>query len=99
LFHRDYFINSTIKVFIFSDRIEIISPGKLPNSLTVENIMSGISIPRNPILQTMAQHALPYKGLGTGIMRAISIYPDIQLINEQEKERFIVIIKRPQTQE
>jgi predicted HTH transcriptional regulator len=97
LVHRDYFINSTIKVFIFSDRIEIISPGKLPNSLTVENIMSGISIPRNPILQTMAQHALPYKGLGTGIMRAISIYPDIQLINEQEKERFIVIIKRPQT--
>lgn len=96
LVHRDYFINSTIKVFIFSDRIEIISPGKLPNSLTVENIMSGISIPRNPILQTMAQHALPYKGLGTGIMRAISIYPDIQLINEQEKERFIVIIKRPQ---
>lgn len=98
LVHRDYFINSTIKVFIFSDRIEIISPGKLPNSLTVENIMSGISIPRNPILQTMAQHELPYKGLGTGIMRAISIYPDIQLINEQEKERFIVIIKRPQTQ-
>lgn len=95
LIHRDYFINSTIKVFIFSDRIEIISPGKLPNSLTIENIKSGISIPRNPILQSIGQHTLPYKGLGTGIMRAISIYPDIKLINEQEKERFVVIIKRP----
>lgn len=95
LIHRDYFINSTIKVFIFSDRVEIVSPGKLPNSLTVDNITSGISISRNPILQTMAQHTLPYKGLGTGVMRAISIYPAMTFINEQEKERFIVIIKRP----
>lgn len=95
LIHRDYFINSTIKVFIFSDRVEIVSPGKLPNSLTVENVTSGISIPRNPILQSIAQHALPYKGLGTGIMRAISIYPDIKFINNQDKEQFLVIIKRP----
>jgi ATP-dependent DNA helicase RecG len=95
LIHRDYFINSTIKVYVFSDRIEIISPGKLPNSLTVGNIMSGISIPRNPILHSIAQYALPYKGLGTGVMRAISIYPQITFINEQDKEQFIAIIKRP----
>lgn len=95
LVHRDYFISSTIKVFIFIDRIEIISPGKLTNSLTVENVISGISISRNPILQTMAQQTLPYKGLGTGVRRAISMYPDIEFINDQEKERFIVIIKRP----
>jgi predicted HTH transcriptional regulator len=95
LIHRDYFINSTIKVFIFSDRIEIVSPGKLPNSLTVENITSGVSISRNPILQTMAQQSLPYKGLGTGVMRAISIYPEIKFVNDQEHERLIVTIKRP----
>lgn len=95
LIHRDYFINTTVKVFIFSNRIEIVSPGKLPNSLTVENIISGVSIPRNPILQTMAQQTLPYKGLGTGIMRAISLYPEIEIINDQEKERLTVIIKRP----
>ncbi len=95
LIHRDYFISSTIKIFIYSDRIELISPGKLPNSLTVENILSGVSISRNPILQTIAQHTLPYKGLGTGIMRAISIYPNIEFKNDQEIERFTVIIKRP----
>ena len=50
LIHRDYFIKSSIKVFIFDNRIEIISPGKLPNSLTVEKIKSGTSISRNPIL-------------------------------------------------
>jgi ATP-dependent DNA helicase RecG len=96
LVHRDYFISSTIKVFIFSDRIEIISPGKLPNSLTVENIKSGVSISRNPILQTMAQHTLPYKGLGTGVVRAISFYPKIKFLNDVEQERLIVTIMRPE---
>lgn len=95
LVHRDYFINSTIKVFIFLDRIEIISPGKLPNSQTEETVATGVSIPRNPVLQSIAQYILPYKGAGTGLMRTISIYPNIQFINEQEKERFIVIIKKP----
>lgn len=95
LVHRDYFISATIKVFVFSDRIEIVSPGKLPNSLTVENITSGVSISRNPILQTMAQHTLPYKGLGTGVVRAISIYPQIKFVNDQEMERLVVTITRP----
>ena len=94
LVHRDYFISSTIKVFIFTDRVEILSPGKLPNSLTINNILSGISIARNPILQNIAQHTLPYKGLGTGIMRAVSLYPNISLFNDLEKEQFRVVIQR-----
>lgn len=95
LIHREYFINTTIKVFMFSDRIEIVSPGKLPNSQTEETIVNGVSIPRNPVLQSIAQYILPYKGAGTGLMRAISMYPDIKLNNDQERERFIVTIKRP----
>ena len=42
LIHRDYYINSSIKIFMFYDRVEIISPGKLTNSLTVEKIKNGI---------------------------------------------------------
>jgi predicted HTH transcriptional regulator len=95
LIHRDYFINSTIKVFIFADRVEIVSPGKLPNSLTVDNMKNGISIARNPILQSIAQHTLPYRGLGTGVMRALSIYPAIQFKNDTANERFVVTIERP----
>ncbi|MDE4971834.1 ATP-dependent DNA helicase, partial [Francisella tularensis subsp. holarctica] len=34
LVHRDYYINSSIKVFRFHNRVEIISPGKLPDTLT-----------------------------------------------------------------
>ena len=95
LIHRDYFINTTVKIYMYSDRIEIISPGKLPNSQTEESIVNGVSIPRNPILQSIAQYILPYRGAGTGLMRAISLYPNIVFTNESERERFIVTIKRP----
>lgn len=57
LIHRDYFITTPIRVFIFSNRVEIISPGHLPNNLTIKNISSGISNMRNPIL---ASHATNY---------------------------------------
>ena len=35
LIHRDYFISAPIRIFVFTNRIEIISPGHLPNNLTV----------------------------------------------------------------
>jgi len=95
LVHRDYFISSSVKVLIFSDRIEINSPGKLPNSLTVENIKNGVSILRNPILLSTVQYILPYKGLGTGITRSFSLYPDITMENKIEENQFKVIIQRP----
>ncbi|MCH9007538.1 putative DNA binding domain-containing protein, partial [candidate division KSB1 bacterium] len=49
LIHRDYFVSAPVRMFIFSDRVEIISPGCLPNNLTIENIKSGNSNIRNPI--------------------------------------------------
>jgi predicted HTH transcriptional regulator len=96
LVHRDYLISSTVKVLVFSDRVEIISPGKLPNSLTVENVKNGISILRNPILLSTVQYILPYKGLGTGIPRSLSLYHDITMENRIEENQFKVIIRRPQ---
>ena len=94
LVHRDYFIFSSIKVFIFRDRVEIISPGKLPNSLTVENVKSGISIIRNPVLHSVARDILPYIGLGTGITRAFALYPNISIENKTDTEQLKVTIFR-----
>ncbi len=94
LIHRDYFIKSAIKIFIFENRIEIISPGKLPNTLTVENIKSGISIARNPILFSNARYLLPYIGIGSGIPRALASYPKIDFVNDADKELFIATIHR-----
>ena len=94
LVHRDYFISSTTKIFIFADRVEILNPGKLPNSLSIENIKNGVAVTRNPILLSAAQFVLPYKGLGTGISRALSLHPEITMENRVEENQFKVIIKR-----
>lgn len=96
LIHRDYFISSSIKVFIFDNRIEIVSPGKLPNTLTIDNIKIGTSIPRNPILFTNARYVLPFVGVGSGIPRAFENSPDLELVNDTDRELFISIIKRPE---
>ena len=95
LVHRDYFINSSIKVFVFNNRIEIISPGNLPNTLTIENIKMGISVIRNPVLYSNTGTLLPFKGVGSGIIRAYENYKDIELINDTDRELFICLIKRP----
>ncbi len=94
LVHRDYYINSSIKIFMFHNRIEIVSPGKLTNSLTVEKIKSGISIHRNPILNSICKNVLPYSGYGSGIKRALSINPNIDFVNDTNKEEFKCIILR-----
>lgn len=95
LIHRDYFLNGPIKVFVFSDRFEIISPGSLPNHLTVEKIRAGNSVQRNPILASYAAKGLlPYRGLGTGIRRAVKDWPDIQFVDDREGCSFTVIVKK-----
>jgi ATP-dependent DNA helicase RecG len=94
LIHRDYFITAPIRIFIFNNRIEIISPGHLPNNLTIENVKSGNSNIRNPILASFATKLLPYRGLGNGIRRAIKAYPDIDFIDDRDGNMFKAIIKR-----
>ena len=94
LVHRDYFISAPIRVFVLSDRIEIISPGHLPNNLTVENIKAGNSNSRNPVLASFANKILPYRGYGSGILRALENYSKIDFIDDQDGNLFKVIIKR-----
>jgi ATP-dependent DNA helicase RecG len=94
LIHRDYFVSAAIRIFVFDDRIEIISPGHLPNNLTVANIRNGTSNMRNPVLSSLATHVLPYRGLGTGILRALREYPAIEFEDDRERNEFRVTIRR-----
>ncbi len=94
LIHRDYFISASVRLFVFDNRVEIISPGHLPNNLTIENIKRGNSNIRNPILASYATKILPYRGLGSGIIRALRAYPDIEFENDHDGNLFKVIIKR-----
>lgn len=96
LIHRDYFKNSPVRILVFDNRIEIISPGKLPNSLTIDDIKFGNPVIRNNQLVAFGSHTLPFSGLGSGIKRAISEQPNIELFNDKEGEQFRVIIPRPE---
>jgi len=95
LIHRDYFISAPVRVLIFADRVEIISPGHLPNNLTIENIKAGNSNMRNPILASFATKLLPYRGLGSGLLRALRAWPQIELIDDRAGNLFKAIVVRP----
>lgn len=96
LLHRDFFIAGNISILIFDDRLEIISPGKLPDHLTVEKIKSGVSIKRNPTVCSFAFDIIPYRGIGSGILRALKTYPDIEFENNVESGFFKAVIYRPE---
>jgi len=94
LVHRDYFISAPIRLFIFRNRIELMSPGHLPNHLTIAQVRCGLSNIRNPILATHATHLLPYRGLGTGIPRVLESYNAVEFTDDREANQFKVVIKR-----
>lgn len=95
LVHRDYLISAPIRLFVFDDRIEIVSPGHLPNHLTVDQIRAGNSNIRNPILVShVAKGLLPYRGLGSGIKRALEEWPRIDFIDDKEGCLFTAVIGR-----
>lgn len=50
LAHRDWTRSVDIEVGCYSDRMEIISPGALPNTMTVEKMIAGQRSPRNPLI-------------------------------------------------
>lgn len=98
--HRNYFISSNIRIFIFDNRVEIISPGALPNTINVESIKMGIHIERNPILVSMLKDIenIPYRGIGTGIQRILHECKNagitVDFIEEKDSEQFKVIFHR-----
>ena len=95
LVHRDYLVSAPIRIFIFDDRIEIISPGHLPDNLTVEKIRQGNSIIRNPILVSyVAKGLLPYHGLGSGIKRALEKWQYIDFIDDRDGCLFTATVRR-----
>lgn len=96
LLHRDYFISAPWRVMLFDNRIELISPGALPNNLTVENIRNGVSVIRNPLIASFATkgNELPYRGIGTGIRRALASVPELELESDHNRNLFTARIPR-----
>ncbi|MDO5667366.1 MAG: ATP-binding protein [Alcaligenaceae bacterium] len=66
LAHRDWTRFVEIEVSAYSDRLEIISPGALPNSMTVEKMKAGQRSPRNTIVMEVLRDYgyVDYRGMG-----------------------------------
>lgn len=66
--HRDYSISDDVQIYIFDDRIDIRSPGRLPGYVTAENILEA-RFSRNPkIVRTLNRYReAPNKDLGEGL--------------------------------
>jgi ATP-dependent DNA helicase RecG len=68
LVHRNYSISgSRVRILMFSDRLEVISPGNLPNSVTIEKLPIGVSYASNPILLKFMENLRYVDKLGRGL--------------------------------
>jgi len=69
LVHRDYTIPGATRIFVLSDRVEVHSPGRPPNSVDADAMRAGVHVTRNPhIYSRMAEAQLATRA-GTGIRR------------------------------
>ena len=93
--HRDYTITVTdIELSIYSDRLEVISPGRLPNTVTVEKMRAGYRASRNELIKEVLRDYRYIEATGLGVPRKIiqgmrahnGTEPDLI----EENDRFIV---------
>ena len=66
--HRDYKSPSNVHVYVFKDRVEIVSPGGLPEGMTRAGL-GAKSLPRNPLLFSMFYRMGVVEDIGSGIRR------------------------------
>lgn len=70
--HRDYLLSSTdIELAVYSDRLEIVSPGRLPNGITPARMRAGTRAARNQLLKDVMRDYRYLEHMGMGIPRKI----------------------------
>jgi len=97
LVHRDYLLQAPIRVMIFDNRVEIVSPGGLPRGVSIESIRYGKTSQRNSLIASFCARTMDYRGLGTGIMRAVKEEQGNISFENEEGVQFKVTIERPQS--
>lgn len=77
LIHRAWDVESQIRVFMFDDRVEVVSPGGLPSGITEKEYLSGkISVLRNRNLANVFYRLGFVEIFGTGIARIKQLYEE-----------------------
>jgi ATP-dependent DNA helicase RecG len=97
--HRDYTITVTdIELSLYSDRLEVISPGRLPNTVTVAKMRAGYRASRNELVKEVLRDYRYIEATGLGVPRKIvqgmlehnGTEPDLI----EEEDRFLVRLFR-----
>lgn len=94
--HRNYAIlGSRIRILMFDDRIEFISPGRLPNSVTVEKLRVGVSCAVNPIILKFMENLRYIDKLGRGLPMVCRCAEQAgkQVLLEEFGEEFRVVLE------
>lgn len=96
LIHRAWDVDSQIRVSMFDDRIEIVSPGGLPSGITAEEYLSGrLSVLRNRNLANVFYRLGFVEIFGTGITRIKQLYEESLIKPEFEVSENAIKIMLP----
>jgi ATP-dependent DNA helicase RecG len=96
--HRDYHSNASVEVRLFSDRLEVWNPGRLPGTLTLEDLRHDhASVPNNPMIAESLYLTRYIEKAGSGTQRMIELclaagLPEPQF--EQRSGSFVLTLWR-----
>ena len=99
--HRDYLLTQTdIEISLYDDRLEVVSPGRLPNGVTVKKMREGIRAARNELLKDILRDYgyIDHQGMGVRrkIIEAMRAHNGTEVDLEERDDRFVVRLwKRP----
>jgi len=93
--HRDYSIVGTdVEVSLYEDRLEVISPGRLPNGITVDKMKEGGRAARNELLKEILRDYgyVEHQGMGVRekIIESMSAHNGTEPDLDEDDYRFIV---------
>ena len=72
LVHRDYLLSAMdIELSVYSDRMEVISPGRLPNGITLDRMRTGCRASRNQLIRDVMRDYGYVEHMGLGVPRKI----------------------------
>ena len=72
--HSDYTLSTTPIIELYSDRIEITSGGGLPQGLSQEEFLEGVTAPRNKELIRVFKDVDLIENIGSGVLRILNVY-------------------------
>ena len=99
--HRDYtLVGRDIEISLYQDRLEVISPGQLPNGVTVEKMKEGLRATRNGQLKDVLRDYgyVEHRGLGVPhrIVKAMRVHNGTEPDLIENDDRFTVKLwKKP----